>query len=251
MTITTRTLSKLLVEMHEDKHVVSKEAQRRRELVAALDLIGVPTTQSNGLAVDVMWTIDVTPSMWDLKTSKDFIASAEDGRLHRQLQAMEERGCVLYGFVLEDEISLDGGVTVGYGTHAWTAERFDNLLLSVQCQGAKVVRSLSPDRTPQRLASLYRWSGKADVASWRKPVAPTYSLTRLYGDKEYRGAVEALMAFFPGCGEERAVRLLAQFSLAEVLGSHPEEAAERWKSVHGVGTKLTAAWEGRLKGDFR
>lgn len=244
-----RTLSKVLVEVHEDKHVVDRAAQIRRRLVAQLEQLGVPVTQCEvPMPVDLMWSIDGEPCMWDLKTSQDFIASAEDGRLHKQMQAMEEKGCALYGFVLEDEISLDGGVTVGYGSHAWAAERFDNLVLSLQCEGAKVVRSLSSQRTAARIAALYRWSGKAERASWRRPQAPSYSLSRLYGDKAYRAAVEALMALYPGCGEERAVRMLERYTLRELVG---EGAEERWKTVPGIGPKLTETWARVLGGDYR
>lgn len=250
MPIAVRTLSKMLVEVHEDKHITDHDTKSRRDLVKQLDRIGIPVVQCEAaMPVDVMWSIDGEPCMWDLKTSQDFIASAEDGRLHKQMQAMEEKGCSLYGFVLEDEISRDGGITVGYGTHAWAAERFDNLVLSIQCEGAKVVRSLAPQRTATRLAALYRWSGKVERASWRRPMAPSYSLNRLYGNKAYRSAVEGLMALLPGCGEERAVALLQHFTLAEILD--PVGGPTRWPTVRGIGKTLSEAWQRKLQGDFR
>lgn len=248
MQLTHRTLSKILVEVHEDKHVVDHDAKARRHLVAQLEKLGVPVERCEApLPVDLMWTVDGEPTMWDLKTPQDMIASAEDGRLHKQMQSMEERGCVLYGFGVEGDVSGDG-VTVGYGTHAWAVERFDNLLLSLQAEGAKIVRVYDASRTASRLAALYRWTGKADRASWRKPKAPSYSLNRLYGDRDYRAAVEALMALFPGCGEERAVALLSRYTMQELLG---EGAEKRWKEVRGVGPLLTTKWARVLSGDYR
>lgn len=254
MALTIRTLSRILVETHEDKHHIDRSARERRHLVEAMEKLGLPVTRcETPLPVDIMWSVDGEPSMWDLKTPHDFIQSAEDGRLHKQLKSMEDRGCTLYGFIIEGSPSADG-ITVGYGTHAWAVERFDNLVLSIQCEGAKVVRSEGHDRTPTRLASLYRWSGKVERASWRRPVKPSYSLNQLYGDNGLRNTVEFLMALFPRMGEDKAVGLLEKYTVAEVVGATDEgiEAAkERWMAQRGIGKTLADTWEQRLRGDYR
>lgn len=253
--LSVRTLSNILVETHEDQHHVDRAALQRRNLVDAMEKLGVPVTRSVApLPVDLMWSIDGEPSMWDLKTAHDFIASAEDGRLHKQLKAMEDRGCSLYGFIIEDEVSHDG-VTVGYGTHAWTIERFDNLIVSLECEGAKVARSWGGNaRTPARIAALYRWSAKVERASWRRPVRPSYSLNRLYGDDRLRNTVEFFMAMFPRVGEEKVMALLDKYTVAELLGSTEEGIASargKWMAEKGIGRTLADTWESRLRGDFR
>ena len=244
MSIVVRELSRVLVEVHEDAKRTHKV---RRDLVEKLERTGVPVTRSEQpLPVDIIWTVDGQPCMFDIKTPADVIASVADGRLHSQLAAMEAKGCLLHGFIIEGKDSEDG-VTVGYGSHAWPVERYDNLLLSVQCEGAKVVRSTSPARTARRIAELYRYSGKADRGSWRAPMKPHYTHNRMYGDEAFRRAVEGLMSLFPGCGEQRANDLLDRLTVREVLS----DSGERWITVPGVGPKLCAVWRGILEGDFR
>jgi len=186
--------------------------------------------------------------MWDIKTPVDVVASAMDGRLHSQLVAMESRDCLVYGFIIEGNDTLDG-VTVGYGMHAWAHERYDDLLLSVQCEGAKIVRSATVERVASRIAALYRWTAKDDHVSWRAPVKPSYTLNRMYGDTQYRDTVVGLMGLLPGCGEARANDLLDKWTVAEILDH--EHGPERWGSVRGIGPKLTAAWLQVLMGDYR
>lgn len=254
MPVKVRTLSRILVEAHEDQHVVNPAQLQRRHLVEAMEKLGLPVTRCDtALPVDLMWSVDGEPCMWDLKTPHDFIASAEDGRLHKQLKAMEDRGCTLYGFIIEGAPSTDG-ITVGYGTHAWAVERFDNLVLSIQCEGAKVVRSEGQERTPTRLASLYRWSGKVERASWRRPVKPSYSMNKLYGDDRLRNTVEFFMGMFPRIGEDKVMALLDKWTVADLLGATDEgiaAAREKWLAERGIGRTLADAWEARLRGDFR
>ena len=253
MSIEVRNLSRILVEVHEDKHYTDRRGGVRRELCTQLERLGVPVVQAQSLPFDILWTVDGEPVGFDLKTPVDLIASAVDGRVHKQIQAMEEKGCIVYGILQEGRDSEDG-ITVGYGSHAWDVERYDNLKLSLQAEGAKVVCSADPSRTAARIASLYRWTAKAERASWRHPIRPSYSLKRDYGDPAYRAAIEALMAIFPKCGEERANALLDALTIAEVFGTTEESievAAKRWITVDGVGKGLASAWKEVLLGDYR
>ena len=248
-----RVVSKVLVEAHEDaKRADDEDGWRKRQaLVEQLTRLGVPVTATSAIKVDLMWTVDGVPCAFDVKTPTDVIASALDGRLHHQLQWMEEAHAEPHGLIVVGQDSADG-VTVGYGAHAWEVERYDDLLLSLQCEGSKVVRCEAAGRLASRIARLYRWTAKTERASWRAPIKPSYSLNRLYGDKHYRAAVEGLMALLPGAGEERANLLLDRYTMAEVLGADGVDAAElRWRAVPGIGPKLCAAWRGVLQGDYR
>lgn len=229
-------LSRMQIEAHED----SKAA-----LVTRLERLGCPVERANALPVDVLWTVDGACAMFDLKKPQDLIASVEDGRLGRQVDAMLERKCFFWGFVIEGAASHDG-ITVGYGTHAWEVERYDNLLVSLQCEGATIVHSESAGRTASRLFGLYRWSGKSNRGSWRRVVRPAPAMGRMYGDKAYRQHVESLMSW-PSMGETRANALLDKYTYREVLTG----GVELWSSVAGVGKGLAAKWEEFLGADYR
>lgn len=231
----------------------TREARRRRGLpgiVEELQRIGLKASYANGLAVDVVWSVDGKPCMFDLKTAEDAIASVNDGRLHNQMEAMKKANCLMFGFIIEGEWGQDG-ITVGHASHAWAWERLDNLFLSIQLEGGKILRSPRLDRTPQRLASLYRYSGRDDHGSWHAP-QPHHNLHNAYTDKDYRRHVEALMSW-PDMGEERANNLLDRYSYMEINGITPESllvATERWKDVRGIGPKITRSWETFLLADF-
>lgn len=226
-----------MVEAHEDD---KRHRYDTKRLTEKFDKLGAPYDRTPGLGIDIMWTVDGRAVMLDLKTPNDIIASAEDGRLHSQMRFMETHDCLLYGFLIEGTASHDG-ITVGYGTHAWDLARYYNLLLSLQCEGAKITHSPSPNRTASRLLSLYRWTGKEEHTSWRAPIKPSYSLKPGY-EPAHRARVEFLMGL-PMCGEERAVALLGAFKLSDIVSGQADLT-----QVPGVGKGLAGLWKGFLDG---
>lgn len=246
-----RDLSSILVVSGEDQKVVDHVTNRRRELVAQLQLLGAAANRIGTMAVDVAWAAAGRPCMWDLKTPEDFMASAQDGRLHYQMEAMRKADPLLFGFVIEGSWGADG-VVIGYGPHAWSWERFDNLVLSVQCEGAKIIHSSSPTNSARRLFSLYQWTGKTETGSWHAPSKPAPVLHDRYTDLDYRKHVEALMAN-PGLGEKRANDLLDRYSYMDILGITEDglrTALHRWEGVPGIGKKIVAQTEQFLRADF-
>lgn len=248
-----RQLSTILVDAGQDAQ--SARNQRRlgrtsETLVRQLAAVGLQASVVAKLPVDIVWVSGGKQCMFDLKTAEDMIAAVDDGRLFRQMQAMRERDCLIYGFILEDNLTEDG-ITVGYGTHSWSFERFDNLLASLQAEGAMIVRSASQERTPQRLLQLYKWSGKEEHGSWQRP-APHRTLNNRYTDRIWRAHVEMLMGL-PGLGENKANALLDRFSLMDILGVSPEglaAAQARWLQIPGIGKKLAAGWATFIEQDF-
>jgi ERCC4-type nuclease len=235
-------LSTILVEAHEDS---------KTNLVARLVALGHPARRVNGLPFDLSWSSDGKTFAFDNKTAEDLMASAEDGRLHEQVEAMKARATV-WGFVLEGPLSEDGYV-VGYGPHAWNVDRLDNLILSLQCEGAVIVHSTSQARTASRIGALYKWSAKRDHGSWHAPVRPQFTLQRDYGDKDYRRHVEAIMSLFERAGETIANELLDRYTFAEILGITPDglqAAAERWVATPRVGKVLAKRWAEFLSQDY-
>lgn len=243
----TRALSELFVHYNQDD---TAKKLHKEYLVDALAAINVRARRVNRQGVDIVWTSGGQFCMFDMKTAEDVIASVDDGRLHRQVVDMQSRDCLMWGFLIEGPDSRDG-ITVGYGTHAWTIERYDNLLLSLQNEGAKIIRSPSQQRTPQRLASVYTYSAREEHSSIHKPT-PHKVLHNRYTDRTWRSHIEFLMGF-PGLGENKANDLIDRWPLTDVLGISPEglaEAKRRWLSVPGIGKGLAHNWEVWLREDF-
>lgn len=229
---------------------VSKQGKDMTKLMLPEKLTaeGVPAVYKT-IPVDLEWLVDGKPVMYDIKTPSDLIASAEDGRLHSQMESMKSRECVDFGFLVYGTESFDG-VTVGYAKHAWPLERYDNLKWSLQQEGASIVHARD-NRLVQRIAGMYKRLGRESTGSWHAPT-PHRNLSNRYTDKTYRTQVELLMGL-PGMGEKRANDLLDRWPIMDILGITPEGlglAHARWMKVPGIGAKLGAGWEAFLLEDF-
>lgn len=247
-----RQLSTISIDANEDQKIVDEVTKAQRNLVQQLRNIGVNAQRVPSLPVDVVWSVDGRSCMFDLKTPDDFIASAQDGRLHQQMTDMQRANCLVYGFIIEGRWSQDDE-TIGYGTHAWSWDRFDNLVMSVECEGAKILHSPRVERTARRIHSVYVWTGKSATGSWHAPVKPAPTLHERYIDRSYRKHIESLMGLLPDMGEKRANLLLDTYSFMDVLGITEDglrEASARWRSVRGIGDGLVRNWEAYLREDF-
>lgn len=225
----------MLVDSKEDQKVINRYTDQRRMLVDELNARGFNAASSPNLPVDVMWSADGRTVMFDLATPEDMIHKADDGRLHSQTEAMKAHDCLLWGFLVEGV----SGDSVGYGKHAWPHARYDNLIVSLQRDGATIATSPHISHTPERLGSLYTWSGKDSHASWQS-IKPHTHLTGVYLDKTYRAQVGMLMAF-PGMGEAKAIKALAKYSLG-VLLCVDDEFEQRWASIEGIGKPSAQRW---------
>ena len=203
------------------------------------------------IPVDLLWTVDDKTVMGDRKAVPDLIASANDGRLHEQVAAMEGK----YGFILlEGEVSKDG-YTVGEGDHCWQYDQFDDLLLSLQEEGVKVIHSPGKEMTARRLAAVYKRLNSGDRGSWHLPVR-LLPPAQDYLDAEYRERVGMLMHLGKGkkgtrgMGPVMASEMLSNFGLMGTLGITEDslnEAIKRWKTVKGAGKTLVERWGNLLR----
>ena len=245
-----RALSTIAIDANEDQKPVVGDT--RRNLVQQLVTLGAPATRVPSMPIDVAWSSGGQPCMFDLKTPEDFIASSQDGRLHYQMESMQRADCMVYGFVIEGRWGNDG-VTIGHGPHAWSWNRFDDLVLSVQCEGACIVHVADAARTASRLYDLYKWTGKAAHGSWHRPAKSSPVLREKYADRSYRKHVESLMNLLPDMGEKRANMLLDTYAFMDILGITEDglaEAAVRWQAVRGIGPKVVGVWDSYLREDF-
>jgi ERCC4-type nuclease len=245
-----RTASTVLVASNEDLKVIDHRTKERSALVAKLNALTVPAASTTRLPVDIVWTVDGHSWMFDLKSIEDVVASVDDGRLHAQMTAMQAREPECFGLLIEG--GFGDGVVVGRGPSAWPVERVDNLLLSLQMEGAVILHSPSKSRTAERLASLWNWSRKDTHGSWHRPQKKQHAMHDVYTDKTWRAVVEFLMGM-PGMGETNANALIDRWPLADILGVTPEglrAAKERWLAVKGIGGKTAETWGGFLSEDF-
>lgn len=232
--------------------LVESKENAKTGLVQALTKLGVDAAEAPSFPVDWGFTADGHWIMGDNKTPEDLIASVEDGRLHQPLEAMKNRNA-LACFNIEGDPWSEDGIIIGYAEHAWDWERFDNLLLTLQLDGAVILHSSSQARTPMRIARMHRWAQRKTHGSYHSPVRPHFSLKEQYIDPGHRAVVESLMAMLPGAGEVIVSRLVDKYPVRDILGITPDgllSAAERWQSVRGIGAGLTGHWIQRLNEDY-
>lgn len=226
-------LSTILVDSKEDQKVVNRFTGQRRELVADLRARGFNAEPKSNLPVDLMWSAGGRSVMFDLATPDDMMHKSIDGRLRTQSDAMKARDCLLWGFLIEGGWGGDG-ITVGYGRHAWAAERLDNLIVSLQQEGATIAHSTRPSRSPVRIGALWTWSGAEEHGRWHR-VKPMAHVDNRVRDKLLRSQMEMLMCL-PGLGQERAHKALQMYPLQDLLDMRDGDAfVARWSSVPKVG----------------
>ena len=229
--------------------MVANDQDSRTKLVSRLAVLGYKSARA-AIPVDLAWAVEGEAVMFDLKTAEDMVASVEDGRLHAQLTAMKDRKSALCGFILEGTVG--DGLVVGRGPRAWPVERFDNLLLSLQTEGAVIIRSASQAQSDKRVGAVYDWTRKSEHGSWHAPTKPYHAVKEVYTDRTWRRVIEFLMGL-PGMGEQRANDLVDRYPLHDILGTTPEglrEAMKRWSSTPGIGNKTAQEWHDFLMEDF-
>ncbi len=223
--------------------IVENTEAAKTGIVERLAGYGVQATKGT-LPLDYAWTAQGKAVMGDSKTPSDLIASVSDGRLYAQ---MEAAGDGLAFIFLRGPVSEDGGFTVGDRNHAWDYDAFDNLLLSLQLAGVKIVNCPRDDQVARRLASFYKWTDREEHTSWHNVKRPT--ALRL-GGADYRAKVAMVMSL-PGCGQKKAEQLVKAYGLMGSLGITAEglvAAEQRWSAVRGVGPTLVTRWRRYLEG---
>ena len=205
---------------------------RQAELIS----LGISAEVAPLACGDYFWTIHDSGSLshwWivERKTIEDFCSSADDGRLNHFAECTAEEGGT--GVLL---LEGDQSVPPRYG-RPWTPEQIDNLLLSLQRVGIVVVRSPNPHRTSHRLASLWKYSKKAEHEALFAVARPPTK--QPYWNPRERALVRFFMGY-PGIGEGKARAIVNHF------GDRPENAVraildqdmEAFSDVAGIGKGL-------------
>lgn len=227
--------------------IVSEEQDRQHDLVRMISMYNAPAMQAKkGLVkVDINWAVDGEPIMFDIKTPKDLIDSVSDGRLHAQLKSMKDAGCRLAGFFI---------------TGAWSEscgrdeDTYENQILRLELEGAKVTRCENPFHAGRRVASLWRWTqnNMNQIASFHAPesIMPSNDHTKtpplIFFDETFRSQVGAIM-HIPGVGPTTANQLRENHPFMSIWGITEDgllrAKEEVWLPTKGVGKKTLDAFD--------
>jgi len=120
--------------------------------------------------------------------------------------------------------SLQGGDPM----HIYNA--IDNASISAQLAGIIVINSPAPNRTAERLKSVYEYFEKDEHRMML--TVKRLDVPIILFDKEYNQTIALLMGL-PGIGQELAERLLKHFGSIESILTAPEEELQK---VEGIGS---------------
>jgi ERCC4-type nuclease len=226
--------------------IVAEDQDRRHDHFAQqLQHFNAPAVPGKYTKVDINWTVNGQPVMFDVKTPLDFVQSHQDERLHNQMRAMKEANCLVMGIYLVGDWNEYCGRD---------EDTFDNMLARIQHDGADIIRVRSPEHAARRLASFWRYTRDSlfdKEGSYHIPerIIPSNDMTRdpplIFWDSTFRSQVGMLM-HLPNCGAVTANTLREQHPLMQCLGITEEgleTAKGLWLATKGIGKKTAEQWE--------
>jgi len=171
--------------------------------------LGPTSSLPEKFGVDFLWR---THEQWfgvQRKEFKDFLASARDGRLAKELQQM--RASVVLPMVIvegEPRYTLDGRLLDGWGKQRWTRQSITNLAMSVRHEGAHLLNTPDTLTTAAVVAEYVEWStGDHDSLKRRGGVVGSDPWGRVT-NHDYAGWV---LQGLPGIGPAVASAILKHF----------------------------------------
>lgn len=179
------------------------------------------------------------------KFPEDFLGSLADGRLHTQLQMLQEleRSVVLLeGF---GKWSVDGVLMAEKYFQNFTKKQLHGLMLSIEWEyDTRVMQVRDLGETRQWLIHLDEWSAKDRHDSLRVRPGPPRSA---WGTRDNRSYALHVLQSFPGVGVELAGRIFDHFGglplswdvegykdLMAVPGIGKEKAMKMWNALRKV-----------------
>lgn len=219
--------------------VAEDQSRRHSNFVRLLQGFNAPATEARYVKVDINWMVDGKAVMFDIKTPADFVASQRDGRLHEQMQHMQDSKAAIYGIYQTGKWYDGCGLSIS---------AFDNEKARLMTEGAIIIECPENDdvSAAARLADFWRWTrDRMDkIAGYHAPVAMLpdndHKKGLIFWDKDFRSKVGMIM-HFPGVGPATANSLLEQHKLKDILGASEEglnhAATNIWLPTQGIGKK--------------
>lgn len=216
--------------------VIAESEDRKSKLVEKLIKLKVDSV-AGSIGQDCMWVANGVKCIGDIKTPSDFMASYNDGRLHKQL--FEEAG---FKFILiEGAWSRDGGWTVGNKSHGWSWNAFDNARATLHLEGVFTALCHTTNQTSRRLAELYKWTenhiGVEFTGAWHRPEVKKPVKIR---DVRRESQVGLLM-HLPYCGQKKAEILVDTFGVLGTMDAVVNNI-DILLSIPGLGKKTVDGW---------
>lgn len=198
---------------------------------------GIPAQLQLLPVADYHWAVSFEDStklvFVERKAVPDLLSSEADGRLARfvdETGGLEPDRDIVRAILVEGDTSIFGN----YGYRDWTPESIDNLLVSLQSMGVRILRSTSVRTSADRLASFWKYTGRDDHGSLLRVMRP--SISDSYMNPNKKAAVRMLMCL-PNWGEQRARAALEYWgSVHNALEALAD--AKAYKDVKGVGPGL-------------
>lgn len=194
---------------------------------APLKAIGEVSSLPERFGVDVMWSsphglIGVQRKEW-----KDLIQSLPDGRLARELDLATRLAVRV--LIVEGHIpwTRDGKLA----RYAYTKHQHHNLLLSVQAQGTWVVETDDLAGTIESVRWMQAWTEKDRHDALLHRPKPS----GVWGKASPRDVKEWVLQSIPGCGPDRARRIIEHFGSCPISWTCDER---QLCEVPGIGKVL-------------
>lgn len=186
------------------------------------------------------------------KEVQDFLASAADGRLAKeiaQLQECQYRVLIIEGRVqwtLDDEM-----MTKGYG-RAWTKNQWRGFIWSIQNRGIWIHYTDDIGDTDSTLCAMEGWFTKDKHTALDRRPGPM----SLWGHPSNEDYQRHLVMGLPGVGPELADRIVKHFDgvpfgwritedeLTQVKGVGKKKAEQIYKCIQAIKTEEWTGWIG-------
>lgn len=208
-----------------------------RELARALDGILSPLCERYG--ADVLAASSRGLVGWQRKAFDDLLASLEDGRLGRELQALQTLPWPVLVVEGRPDYTSDGHLLSPYRSR-WTKKQVRNVLRSCwYVHGVRVEETDSLEDTAAAIRELVDWLGKAVHRSLLvRPKTPA----RDGWGPDARSWARYFLQGFPGIGPERAEAIfdavgvplrwtVTQEELEQIPGIGPITSKRLWEAL--------------------
>lgn len=196
--------------------------------------LGQLSTKPEEWGADFLWWIkkDRTWGGVQRKEISDFIKSAQDGRLTKEVAQMRELGLAV--LILEGKQTWIGDHLTVSDYCKMSRAQFNGLMMKAQSAGIAVLHSANQAETAASVTWVEQWSQKEDHSSLTsRPGAPKNT----WGSVSNREYGIWVLTSLPGVGRELAARIWDEFDGLPIAWTVTEDDLCRVKGLGKVKAK--------------